>query len=133
MESKFAQLNLDGAVISEFKVVPSLKIAMTLLRGPEKQNERIVQTQHDLQFNGVKDFKIDLQSEPWIQILAHAAFSSSEYLSASLADTNSNSRGETYYHFEITCGQGTIHIIATGVTFQQFNEIPYKESSSDNE
>jgi hypothetical protein len=58
METDFAQLNIDGALISEFKVVPSMKLVMTLLRGPEKQNERMVQTEHDLQFNFVKGFKI---------------------------------------------------------------------------
>lgn len=62
METDFGRLNIDGAIISEFRVVPSLKIVMTLLRGPEKQNERLVQTQHDLQFNFVKDFRIDLQA-----------------------------------------------------------------------
>lgn len=48
MEADFAQLNIDGAVISEFRIVPSQKLAMTLLLGPQKQNERLVQTEHDL-------------------------------------------------------------------------------------
>lgn len=89
METDFAQLNIDGAVISEFKVVPSMKLVMTLLRGPEKQNERMVQ--HDLQFNFVKGFKIALRSEPWLQIISHAVFLESDYLrdfiAAAPADT----------------------------------------------
>ena len=77
METDFAQLNIDCAVISEFKVVPSKKLVLTLLRCPQKADSRI-QSEHDLQFNFVKDFKIALRSEPWLRVISHAVFSESD-------------------------------------------------------
>jgi hypothetical protein len=131
METDFAELNIDGAVISEFKVVPSKKLVMTLLRGPEKQNERTVQTEHDLQFNAVKDFKIALQSEPWLQVVSHAVFSDSEYLRDFITAVPRDSLTERLAHFEIICVQGRFDIIARDVTFSLFNEIPYVSSGSE--
>jgi hypothetical protein len=130
METDFAQLNIDGAVISEFRVVPSMKLVMTLLRGPEKQNERLVQTEHDLQFNAVKDFRIDLRSEPWLQVVSHAVFRDSEYLRDFVTAAPPESSSEKLAHFEIICVQGRFDIIARNVTFSLFNEIPYAEDPS---
>jgi hypothetical protein len=127
METDFAQLNIDGAVISEFRVVPSMKLVMTLLRGPQKQNERIVQTEHDLQFNVVKDFRIALRGEPWLQIVSHNVFWESEYLRDFVTAAAPDSDKEKLAHFEIICVQGRFDIIARNVTFSLFNEIPYVE------
>jgi hypothetical protein len=127
METDFAQLNVDGAVISEFRVVPSMKLVMTLLRGPEKQNERLVQTEHDLQFNFVKDFRIALRSEPWLQVVSHAVYRESGYLREFMSAVPTDSDTEKLAHFEIICAQGRFDIIARNVTFSLFNEIPYVE------
>ena len=127
METDFAQLSIDGAVISEFKVVPSKKLVMTLLRRQQDGNERIVQAECDLQFNGVRDFKIDLQSEPWLQVISHAVFSESEYLRKLVADKDLEAQSGKPSHFEVICGKGKFDIIAMSITFSLFNEIPYVE------
>ncbi|HEY3041006.1 MAG TPA: hypothetical protein VGJ66_19860 [Pyrinomonadaceae bacterium] len=131
METDFAQLNIDGAVISEFKVVPSMKLVLTLLRGPEKQNERTVQTEHDLQFNFVKDFKIALRSEPWLQVVSHAVFWESDYLRDFIAAAPADTLTVKLAHFEVICVQGRFDIIARSFTFSLFNEIPYVSSGSE--
>ena len=131
METDFAQLNIDGAVIGEFRVVPSMKLVMTLIRGPEKQNDRLVQTEHDLQFNMVKDFRIDLRSEPWLQIVSHAVYMESEYLRDFITALPGDSHREKLAHFEIVCGQGRFDIIARDSTLSLFNEIPYVDPSSE--
>jgi hypothetical protein len=128
METDFAKLNIDGAVISEFKVVPSIKLAMTLLRGPEKHNERLVQTEHDLQFNFLKDSRIDLRSEPWLQIVFHAVYRESEYLRDFIAAVPTDSHLEKLIHFEIICAQGRVDIIARDFIFSLFNAIPYVDT-----
>jgi hypothetical protein len=128
MKTDFEQLNIDGAVISEFKVVPSLKLVMTLLRGPEKQNERLVQTQHDLQFNFVKDFRIELRSEPWLQISSHAVYRESEYFRDFINAAPIDSVIDGLTHFEIICVRGRLDVIAREFTFSLFNEIPYVDS-----
>lgn len=131
METDFGELNIDGAIISEFKVVPSKKLVLTLLRGPQKQNESSVQCEHDLQFSFLKDFKIALRSEPWLQVISHAVFSESQYLSESIAAGPSENLTVKLAHFEIICAQGRFDIIAGGVTFSLFNEIPYVSSDND--
>lgn len=131
MGTDFAQLNIDGAVISEFRLVPSKKLVMTLLRGPETGNEGTVEKEIDLQFNEVKDFRIDLRSEPWLQVLSHAAHCESEYLSDFITRAPLGSHTEKLTHFEIICVQGRFDIIARGFTFSLFNEIPYVEGPHD--
>lgn len=127
MEIDFAQLNIDGAVISEFRVVPSQKLTMTLLLGPQQQHERLVQTEHDLQFNFVKDFRIDLRSQPWLQVVSHAVYRESEYLRDFITAVPTDALSEKLAHFEIICVQGRFDIISRDVTFCLFNEIPYVE------
>jgi hypothetical protein len=78
-----------------------------------------------LQFNGVKDFKISVQGEPWLQVHSHAAFSSSEYLTEALATADPTTHDEGLLHFEILCGKGRFDIIAKSFTFSEFNEISY--------
>jgi len=125
METNFAELNIDGAIISEFKVVPSKKLVLTLLRASQKENQSSVQSEHDLQFNFVKDFKIALRSEPWLQVISHAVISESEYLRNFSAGAPADTLTVKLAHFEIICAQGRFDIIAGGVTFSLFNEIPY--------
>lgn len=128
MNTDFEQLDIDGAVITEFKVVPSRKLVISLLRGPQKRNGRTVQTEFDLQFNGLAEFRIALESEPWLQVISHAEFSESEYLSKHAVSKIDTKTGKLS-HFEITCGKGKLEIIARTVTLSEFNEIPYVESS----
>src|ERR1044072_4406049 len=112
MKEDFSQLAIDGSIISELKVVPSRKIVMTLLRGPQSEAERSVQTEYDLQFNGVEHFKIAVEAEPWLQVISHNLFSESEYLKGYLENSRPSSGGEKLFHFEIGCGQGRIDIVA---------------------
>jgi hypothetical protein len=125
MGEDFSQLEIDGSIISELKVVPSRKIVMTLLRGPKSEAERSVQTEHDLQFNGVEHFRMTIEAEPWIQVVSHDLFSESEYLKKYLETSKGHSGGDKLFHFEIVCGQGRIDVVAKTVSFSLFNEIPY--------
>lgn len=125
MEVDFAQLEIDGAVITELRIVPSMKLVMSLLQKTQKPDQRTVQTEYDLQFNGVSDFKIVLESEPWLQVVSHAVFSKSDYLSEHVVSEIDRAKLK---HFEIICGKGKLQILARAVTFSEFNEIPYVES-----
>jgi hypothetical protein len=125
MGEDFSQLELDGSIISELRVVPSRKIVMTLLRGPKSKAERPIQTEHDLQFNGVEHFNIAVEAEPWLQVVSHSIFSESEYLKQYLGNFKQGSEDGKLFHFKFVCGRGTIDIVAKTVTFSLFNEIPY--------
>lgn len=127
MEIDFAQLNIDGALISELKVEPSKKLLMTLLQRQQDDNKRLIQAEYDLQFNSVRDFRIEVQSEPWLQVVSHAVFPESEYLSESVKRTDLDVQSAKLFHFEIIFAQGRLDIIARGFSFSLFNEIPYAE------
>jgi hypothetical protein len=129
MENNFSQLNIDGAIIRELRLVPSQKLVMTLLLGPQKQDKRAIQVEYDLQFNFVKDFRIDLQSEPWLQLVSHAVSRESQYLRDFNTTASMDSLKENLAHYEIICAQGRLDIIARDFVFSQFNEIPYVETS----
>jgi len=123
----FSDIDIDGAIIHDFAVVPLIKFVITLLKVVKREGESVNQ-ELDLQFNGVRHFKIDLEGEPWVQIVSHGVSNESDYLTTfrSNSDVPADKNVELM-HFHIGCGGGSMDIIARSFTFSLTNEVPYIE------
>lgn len=132
MVEGFVDLKIDGSYIRELILVPSQRVRMSLLRGPQSKNERQVALEYNLQFDKLQGFRINLQAKPWLETKSHNLLLDSDYLisHASVEGTEKtkaiSGRGEhKVYHFQINCNEGNIDIIAENFTVSFIDEIPY--------
>jgi hypothetical protein len=131
MVEGFTELKIDGSYIRELILMPSQRIHMSLLRGPQSQSERQVALEYELQFSRLRDFRLNLNSKPWLEIKSHNLLLDADYLKDHLSENAekmkalSEGANRKVYHFQINCHEGSIDIIAENFTISFTGEIPY--------
>lgn len=130
MITRYNNLKIDGAFISNLTVLPSKAIRLNLFSAPKGTSERQVVQEKHLQFDGVKRFQVVLDAKPWLEVRAHRILQDSDYLKNYLDEVaqHETSKAEdevSLYHFQIICDEGEINIIAQSFLNSVVDEIPF--------
>jgi hypothetical protein len=118
-------LRLMGAFISKLEFAPSKAVRINMLRAPTEASERQVTILRDLQFHDVRQFHCDFNAEPWLEITSHATLERSDFLRQYRATQEESETIPEMFHFQITCDEGIIDIIARRFTCSIIEEIPH--------
>jgi hypothetical protein len=131
MSTIFDKLEIDGSFISELSVVPSKELRMHLFQGPRTNSGKEVVEEHDVLFTRLHGYSFNIKAEPWLEILSHTISSESNYLTDYLTRKTdrkvrkSQSENNAILHFQIVCDEGSIDILAEGVSLSLTNAIPF--------
>ena len=129
MIEDFEDAQIDGAFIRDLTLVPSCNVRMSLIRAPKDESERQVSVLSEVQFHEAQSFHCNFEANPWLEIESHATVSQSEYLDRYLANQRGGASGSEMRHFQITCDEGEINILAERFTIQVLEEIPHRGPS----
>ena len=129
MENDFDGLDFKGAFIKEICIAPNKQFVFEIIGGqykpstPGREVARIV----ELKFDDLRVFSMNVQADPWLEIISHRRRTDSEYLrvykehpAIKLKET----QGEAVSHFEINCDEGAINIIASTWSCVLKEELP---------
>jgi len=129
MENDFDRLDLKGAFIKEICIAPNKQFVFEIIGGPYKSSTasgevvRIV----ELKFDDLRVFSMNVQADPWLEIISHRRRTDSEYLRAYKGHPTlkvKEAQSEAVSHFEINCDEGAINIIASTWRYVLKEELP---------
>jgi len=123
MIEKFDDAAINGAFIRKLVFSPTTTVHINILRAPAHASERQVSMISDLRFHEVQRFQCNFDANPWLEIISHTSLPSSDWLTQSQA--NGNEATPKVNHFQITCDEGTIDIVARHFTISVMEEIPH--------
>jgi hypothetical protein len=129
MVERFDDARIDGGFIRELAFVPSKTVRLNILRSPKDAAERQVSILRDLLFHEVQECHCNFDAKPWLEITSHATLLRSDLLTHYQATRGQTRTTPEVLHFQITCDEGRIDIIARGFTTSVVEEIPHHGSS----
>jgi hypothetical protein len=127
----FEGIQIDGSFVRELIFALFKTVRMSLIRAPGSEREEQLSVLSSLQFDQVHRFRANFDAAPWLEITAHHALSSSDYLEQyqNLAQAQEKTHGDLISkdlrHFQIVCEEGEIDIIAERFTFLVLEKIPH--------
>lgn len=114
-EKDFANLPVDGALLTSVEIEPLKRICVRLFTIGEPPTYKDGGKEYDVRFIKVVDFKLDMSFDGAKKIVSHQAFGDSDYLAAVKSKPTRYSGKFNYErlrHFQLICVNGKLDVIS---------------------